>query len=93
MTITLTPEVEGKLMREANQYGTTPEMLALETLRERFAEPVSALDGMPLDLALAELIAEAETLEAQPPTPGTKLRNFSRSYVSHGEDDVEFRPI
>ena len=82
MTITLTPEIERKLSREANRYGTTPELLALETLQKRFAEPASSLEGMslegmslegmPLDVALRDLIAEAEVLEPQSPPPGTR---------------------
>ena len=72
MTITLTPEIEKKLNREANRYGTTPELLALETLQNRFAEPVPFLEGVPLDVALADLLAEAETLEPQPPPSGTR---------------------
>ncbi len=72
MTITLTPEIERSLSREANRYGTTPELLALETLQVRFAEPASSLEGMPLDVALADLIAEAKTLEPQPPPPATR---------------------
>ena len=73
MTITLTPEIEGKLNREARRYGTTPELLVLGTLRERFSESISSLEGMPLDVALADLIAEAEALEPRPPPlPGTR---------------------
>jgi len=37
MKITLTPEIESELTQQARQKGTTPEKLALETLRERFA--------------------------------------------------------
>lgn len=40
MEITLTPEIEGALVEQADQRGTTPEHLALETLRERFVKPV-----------------------------------------------------
>lgn len=36
MTITLTSELEQALAAEAEQQGTTPEMLALDALRERF---------------------------------------------------------
>ena len=36
ITITLPLEVEGQLLKEARQQGTTPELLALDCLRERF---------------------------------------------------------
>lgn len=72
LAITLTPEIERKLSREADRYGTTPELLALETLQKRFAEPFSSLEGMSLDVALRDLIAEAEVLEPQSPPPGTR---------------------
>ncbi|MBM4046147.1 MAG: hypothetical protein FJ279_13635 [Planctomycetes bacterium] len=32
-TITLPPDIEGQLVREARKRGTTPELLALESLR------------------------------------------------------------
>lgn len=72
MTITLTLEIERRLSHEADRYGTTPELLALETLQARFADRVSSFEGIPLDVALADLIAEAETLEPQPPPSGTR---------------------
>jgi len=36
MTITLTPEIERALTEEAQRLGTTPEILALDCLREQF---------------------------------------------------------
>ena len=35
ITITLPFEIEGQLLKEARQQGTTPELLALDYLRER----------------------------------------------------------
>lgn len=77
MTITVTPEIEGVLAEEAQKYGTTPELLALETLRERYAERLRVLsnghsvgENLTLDVALEDLIAEAEALEPQTPRPG-----------------------
>lgn len=77
MTITITPEIEDILTVEARKYGTTPELLALETLRERYAERLRTMSGvhadpdsLTLDVALADLIAEAEALEPQIPRPG-----------------------
>ena len=40
MTITLTPDIENALVEQAKEHGTTPEQLALESLRERFVTPV-----------------------------------------------------
>jgi hypothetical protein len=49
MTITLTPELERALSERAREQGTTPELLALDTLRQRFlptaAEPEGTADG------------------------------------------------
>ena len=36
MRITLTPDIEHALAEEARRQGTTPELLALDTLRKRF---------------------------------------------------------
>lgn len=41
-TITLTPEIEEPLAEEARRQGTTPELLALDSLRARFV-PLSTL--------------------------------------------------
>lgn len=46
MTITLTPEIEQALLRAARELGTTPEQLALDSLRDRFLPP---LPNGPLD--------------------------------------------
>jgi hypothetical protein len=39
MTITLSPEIERALTEQAERLGTTPELLALDSLRERFVAP------------------------------------------------------
>jgi hypothetical protein len=57
MEITLPPDIERVLTAEASKRGTTPELLALDTLRERFlAEPgpAAAVAG---DGTLAEFLA------------------------------------
>ncbi len=76
MTITLTPELEDVIAEEARRYGTTPEILAMETLQDRFAERLLAAtgdtpleEGMTLDAALSDLLAEAQSLERVTP-PG-----------------------
>jgi hypothetical protein len=42
-TITLPPDLEGRLAEEARKRGTTPELLALDSLRQLFA-PAPAAD-------------------------------------------------
>lgn len=42
VTITLTPELEQTVTEQAQQQGTTPELLALDALCERFTAPPSA---------------------------------------------------
>jgi len=51
MTITLPPEVEGPLTEEARRKGTTPELLAVDCLRQLFTPP-----------PLTETRTEGETL-------------------------------
>lgn len=41
MIITLTPDIEKVLVEQAHKLGTTPEQLALKSLRERFVLHVS----------------------------------------------------
>ncbi len=58
MTITLTPDIENALVEQAKEHGTTPEKLALESLRERFVDPTE--EGAPIDGAetLADYLAD-----------------------------------
>jgi hypothetical protein len=42
MTITLTGDIEKGLVEQAGKIGTSPEALAIETLRRQFASPVAA---------------------------------------------------
>ncbi len=39
MTIIITSEIEKALIEQARKIGTSPEALAIETLRQRFASP------------------------------------------------------
>jgi hypothetical protein len=41
MDISVPPEIERVLVEEAHRLGTTPELLAVDSLRERFAPSVS----------------------------------------------------
>ena len=58
MTITLTPDIENALVEQAKVHGTTPENLALESLRERFV--ASCEESAPTDGAetLADYLAD-----------------------------------
>lgn len=42
MIITLAPDLEHALREQAQKKGTTPELLALESLREQFVVPVGS---------------------------------------------------
>lgn len=57
-TILLPPEIERPLVEAASRLGTTPEQLAVETLRERFApgQDESAREGEMLSDFLAEYV-------------------------------------
>ena len=46
-TITLTPDIETPLKEQARRQGTTPEMLALDGLRQLFPSAESAPEGNP----------------------------------------------
>jgi hypothetical protein len=45
MIITLTPDIERVWAEEARKLGTTPEQLALDSLRERFVLPAHAVSA------------------------------------------------
>jgi hypothetical protein len=61
MEITLPPEIEKALKKRARQRGTTPEQLALETLRRQFvdATPAQGENSTPVEgyANLAEFLA------------------------------------
>ena len=58
MTITLTPEIESALTQCATREGTTPEQLALETLRKRLASFLIAKAPADEKLTLYDLIKD-----------------------------------
>lgn len=49
-TITLPPDIEQPLLEQAKQRGTTPERLALDSLREKFAPDASSRPPLTDDL-------------------------------------------
>lgn len=56
-TITLPADVEGPLAEEARRRGTTPERLAVDTLRSQFAPTVAAPSESPPAPNLADFLA------------------------------------
>jgi hypothetical protein len=54
--ITLPPEIEGPLREEARRRGTSPELLALDALRDRFAPPVTSSPDQGTEPTLAEFL-------------------------------------
>ena len=57
-TITLPAEIEGPLAEEARRRGTTPEILALDTLRQHFESPVALPSAKPSGSNLADFLAD-----------------------------------
>lgn len=51
MELTLTPEIESAIKKQASQAGTTPEKIALDGLRMLFVSGVEAADESPTTLA------------------------------------------
>jgi len=58
MTITLTTEIEKALVEQAMKIGSSPEALALETLRERFAPMHGREDNSTAQATLAEFLGD-----------------------------------
>lgn len=57
MQITLTPDIESVLAEQAHKYGTTPELLALDALRERFVYSAAAEPAVEEQETLADFLA------------------------------------
>jgi hypothetical protein len=56
-TITLPADIEGPLAEEARRRGTTPECLALDTLRLLFVPPAALPTEKPPEPSLADFLA------------------------------------
>lgn len=69
MTITLTGEIEKGLLEQAEKTGDSPEALAIETLRRRFAPPAAreaaATEGGLVDF-LGEFVGCVSSEESGP---------------------------
>lgn len=57
MNITLTPDIERALREEASRLGTTPQALALDSLRDRFVIPQPAEQAAVPGETLADFLA------------------------------------
>ena len=57
MIITLTPDIEQALATEARKLGTTPEQLALDSLRERFVPAEAAVAPAEEPATLADFLS------------------------------------
>jgi hypothetical protein len=58
-TIALPADIEGPLAEEAPRLGITPERPALDTLRQRFTQPVPATLERPPEPNVAEFLTES----------------------------------
>jgi hypothetical protein len=56
-TIAIPAEIEGPLAEEARRRGTTPERLAVDTLRLRFAPPVASPSEEPPESNRTDFLA------------------------------------
>ena len=58
MHITLTPDIERALAEQARRQGTTPEVLALDILRERFVHTVATEPAVGQQETLADFLVD-----------------------------------
>jgi len=58
MEITLTDEIEKALVAEAKERGTTPEQLAIESLRREFVHPVQGNNPAEEQGTLADYLSD-----------------------------------
>lgn len=57
MKLTLTADIENALIEAANQQGTTPETIALDCLRQRFASQKEAHSPVEAGSSLADFLS------------------------------------
>lgn len=58
MIITLPPDIEQVLVEHARKQGTTPELLVLDSLRERFILPSSSASSAESEGTLADFLGK-----------------------------------
>jgi len=58
MKITLTPDIENALAKKAKKNGTTPERLALDTLREHLFSALESETSVETNESLADFLRE-----------------------------------
>ena len=57
MQLILTADIEHALIEQANQQGTTPELLALDCLRQRFV-PLESVEPLEEGKSLADFLSD-----------------------------------
>jgi hypothetical protein len=77
MTITLTADIEKGLVEQAGKRGTSPEALAMETLRSRFAPPAADRTRQQLE-ALGQLCRKLDAMPTAPTGDGLTNRDHDR---------------
>jgi hypothetical protein len=77
MTITLTPEIEQGLIEQAGKLGTSPEALAIETLRQKFAAPPADRTRQQIE-NLRRLCQKLDALPTAPLSDGLTNRDHDR---------------
>jgi hypothetical protein len=77
MTITLTAEIEAALVEQAGKLGTSPELLAIETLRQKFAAPPADRTRQQLE-NLRRLCQKLDALPAATLSDGLTGRDHDR---------------
>lgn len=83
ITIELPPDLEEAVSREAEQKGTTVELLALDALKQRFQEPTTPValpHGVTLVEALSDYIGAANTKNIFP-EGSTLSENTGRKFA------------
>ncbi|HEY0602482.1 MAG TPA: hypothetical protein VGD58_06210 [Herpetosiphonaceae bacterium] len=59
MNITLTPDIEQALEEQAREQGTTPEQLALDSLRQQFVDPTKSKPDSTFEGSLADFLGDS----------------------------------
>lgn len=77
MTITLTADIEKGLVEQAGRLGTSPEALAIETLRSQFAPAADNRARQQLE-NLERLCRKMDAMPASPTGDGLTNRDHDR---------------
>jgi hypothetical protein len=86
MEITLTPDIERALAKQARRQDTTPKMLALDALRERFASSMETETPTGKQKTLADFLAgHIGVLSSSEHIPGgaRMSENCGKKFAAH----------